>query len=291
MTPAFSTTFEAIGTKWQIDILEPIEKERSDALLLRIKERIAEFDKNYSRFRSDSLVTEMSRRAGKYELPSDARSMMALYRELYELTDGAMTPLVGQLISDAGYDAEYSLVPKELSQVPAWNEVLVWNENTLTLKKPALLDFGAIGKGYLIDIVAGLIRTEGIQSFSVDAGGNIVYEDPFDVPLTVGLENPEDSEEVIGTVKISNQSICGSSGNRRTWSTFHHIMNPRTLSSPQHIAALWVIAETTMLADGLSTALFFAEPDKLAERYEFEYLIVYSDFSSIQSPGFRAHLF
>ena len=67
MTPAFSTTFEAIGTKWQIDILEPIEKERSDALLLRIKERIAEFDKNYSRFRSDSLVTEMSRRAGKYE--------------------------------------------------------------------------------------------------------------------------------------------------------------------------------------------------------------------------------
>lgn len=291
MTPAFSTTFEAIGTKWQIDILEPIEKERSDALLLRIKERIAEFDKNYSRFRSDSLVTEMSCIAGKYELPSDARPMMALYRELYELTDGAMTPLVGQLISDAGYDAEYSLVPKELSQVPAWNEVLVWNENTLTLKKPALLDFGAIGKGYLIDIVAGLIRADGVQSFSVDAGGDIVYEDPFDVPLTVGLENPEDSEEVIGTVKISNQSICGSSGNRRAWGTFHHIMNPHTLSSPQHIAALWVIAETTMLADGLSTALFFAEPDKLAQRYEFEYLIVYSDFSSIQSPGFRAHLF
>ena len=101
--------FKAIGTTWKIDIYEKF----SDEILSHIMARIELFDKAYSRFREDSLVTEISKSAGNFTLPDDAKLMMDLYRDLYVRTDGLVTPLIGQLISDAGYDAKYSLKAKE----------------------------------------------------------------------------------------------------------------------------------------------------------------------------------
>lgn len=299
MTAAYTQTFEAIGTRWHIDVFDPISAALWDETLRSIHEKIAKFDKNYSRFRSDSFVSEVARSAGSYPLPSDLFPMLSLYDQLYKLTGGAMTPLVGQVLSDAGYDAHYSLVSKPLVSPPLWDDVIEYDEKDLTIKRPALLDFGAVGKGYLVDIVAGILRRAGVTSFTVNAGGDIVYEDnrladPLTkngYPLLVGLENPNDPNEVIGVAEIQNQSICGSSGNRRAWGEYHHIIDPRSLASPRHILALWTIAETTMLADALSTALFFTDADTLRTRYSFEYLILFPDYSIARSPGFVADLF
>ncbi len=101
--------FEAIGTKWTIDIRTPLLQNEADLLFEKILTRIDEFDKNYSRFRSDSLVTEMSRVTGHYRLPNDAKKMLDLYEKLYSLTKGLMTPLIGKSLEEAGYDANYSL--------------------------------------------------------------------------------------------------------------------------------------------------------------------------------------
>src|ERR1035437_6663987 len=111
--------FEGIGTKWQIDIEKELSKEKEAEILSLIKNRIDMFDKNYSRFRDDSLVTKMSKEGGTFLLPEDAKKMLILYYDLYKITDGFFTPLVGNLLSEAGYDAKYSLQPKQkLNVVP-----------------------------------------------------------------------------------------------------------------------------------------------------------------------------
>ena len=282
--------FEAIGTRWRIDIDEPLSDGAREDLRRRILDRIAAFDKDYSRFRQDSLVAEMARRAGTYDLPADAEPMITLYKHLYDLTKGAMTPLVGQLLSDAGYDAAYTLKPGELKTPPRWEDVLDYAFPKLTLKRPALLDFGAIGKGYLIDIVGGLLREAGLRSYCVDAGGDILYREPDGKPLRVGLEDPSDPGKVIGVAEIADRSICGSAGNRRKWDRFHHIMDPHTLSSPRHISAVWTVASTTIKADALATALFFVRPDALLRYYDFEYVIFFPDRTASVSPGFPGEL-
>lgn len=282
-----SHVFEAIGTRWQIDA-----GELSPFLISKIQDRIEEFDKNYSRFRQDSLISEMARKSGVYQLPLDAEPMLAVYRELYDLTDGRMTPLVGQMLVDAGYDSAYTLIQTApLKAPPKWGDVIEIGEKTITLREPALLDFGALGKGYLIDIVAQVLREEGIATFSIDAGGDIIQEDVNGISLRVGLEKPDNDGEVIGVIDLLNQSICGSAGNRRAWGKFHHIMDPRTLSSPRHIKALWVTAKTTLLADGISTALFFVEPEVLKGKYDFEYMILLPDNSFKKSEGFKGEIF
>ena len=283
--------FSAIGTSWDIHIPGG-PSAQVDAAIAAAKERIAQFDTSYSRFRDDSLVTEMSRAAGTYELPADAEPMFALYEKLYRITRGKVTPLIGQVISDAGYDASYSLEPKPvIASARAWEDVMRRSGRTLTLLEPALLDLGALGKGYLIDIVGAVLTDHGIHSFTINAGGDILYRSAAGEKLRIGLEDPADPARAIGVAEIASGGICGSAGNRRAWKGFHHIIDPHTVTSPVHIKALWVSAETTLLADGLATALFFAEPEALEAHFRFGYAILYADGTGRISPSFPGTFF
>ena len=288
---AVSFVFDAIGTSWKIDIEDPLSAEDSLTLKKIIQDRIEIFDKDYSRFRADSLVTQMSQQAGEYRLPDDAERIMDIYKKMYDLTGGMMTPLIGSLMVEAGYDAKYSLRPKELHHPAKWEDVLEYNFPNIFLKQPALLDFGAAGKGYAIDIMADILRSKNIQSFCVDAGQDILYFSKKNKPMRVGLENPNDFTQVIAVADICDQSICGSSGSRRKWANFHHIMHPFALESVKNILATWAIAPTALVADALATALFFVPGAFLQTEYDFEYIVLYSDFSIEKSIGFRGEIF
>ena len=283
--------FDAIGTHWKIILPEEISDSDESDILKLIQDRIVIYDKNYSRFRNDSLVAEMSRSAGEYLLPDDARRLFDVYETVYRLTNGFVTPLIGNLLSDAGYDAQYSLEPKPFHVPLTWNEAMEYTFPRLTIKQPVLIDLGAAGKGYLVDIVGELLRAKGITSFTINAGGDIVHEDGSGKLIRVGLEHPGDPTSVIGVAMIGNESICGSAGNRRAWKQFHHILDPFKLESPKHIAAVWVIAESGRIADILTTCLFFVEPEVIQSEFVFEYLIVYADYSIKKSEGFKAELF
>ncbi len=284
--------FEAIGTYWQIDIKKELSSKEEAFLLDKIKNRIADFDKTYSRFREDSLVFKMSKDGGSYNMPSDADLIIQTYKKVYDVTLGKVTPLIGETLIDSGYDHKYSLIPKErLSKPLLWDEVIEWNNPILTIKIPKMLDFGAGGKGYLVDIVSNIIEDEGVVDYCVDAGGDIRQKSSVSESLKVGLEHPEDFNMVIGTVDILNQSLCGSSGNRRKWGEFNHIIDPDKLSSPKDILAIWTIAENTLLADILATALSFVSGELLKKEFNFEYLVFFSNHTVEKSSGFNAELF
>lgn len=283
--------FEAIGTTWTINITSPLAQQKKESILGKIKKRIEQFDKTYSRFRKDSLVTKISTKKGTYKMPPDAKELFSLYKNLYEATEHALTPLIGQTMTESGYDANYSLTPTPLTKLPKWEDAIGYHYPNLSVKKPILLDFGAAGKGYLVDIIAELIKRNGITDFYINAGGDILHSDPANKPIRVGLEHPTDLNKIIGVASITNQSICASAGNRRDWGKFHHIINPHTLSSPRSALSSWVIADSAILADGLATSLFFTSGKKLQTKFSFEYLILQNDFTCDASSNFPVKLY
>ncbi len=265
---------------------------QSEALRRVILERLSKFEATYSRFRPDSTVTTMATKAGDYALPADATALFALYRKLYDVTEGAVTPLIGDSLSAAGYDANYSFTrdsTKPLPQPLAWDEALSFTPPTLTIKKPTMLDFGAAGKGYAADLVANVLYESEIDDFCVDASGDFVIDSAK--PTSIGLEHPARPGYVIGTARITHGSLCGSAGNRRAWGDYHHILDPHSLASPHDISAVWAYAKSGLYADGLATALFFTPPQTLHQVFEFEYVIVRQDMSAEISPGFPGELF
>jgi thiamine biosynthesis lipoprotein len=286
-----SLTFEAIGTAWSIDFYTEISSEKLEILEKKIFDRIEIFDKTYSRFRPDSIVSKIAREKGTYVLPKDAAPLLDLYKQLYSITDGAVTPLIGNVLSQAGYDANYSMQAHTLHKPKRWEEIISFDSPKLTIKEPTILDFGAAGKGYLVDIIGALLEEHGIDSYCVDASGDMLFKHRENKKLKVGLEHPEDPTQAIGIVDLSKGSICGSAGNRRKWGDFNHIINPHTLESSKEIRAVWVIAPTTMLADALTTCLFFVPVQTIQKHFSFEYVIIKDDYTYEVSKDFPGELF
>lgn len=284
-------SFEAIGTQWSIDVQQEVSSRMWETLKRLIADRIELFDKTYSRFRPDSLVTQMSRTSGSYTLPEDAKSFLAFYHQLYKITEGAVTPLIGNVLSDAGYDADYSLKSQKLRKPESWESVLSYTYPELTVKKPVILDFGAAGKGYLVDIIGNILEDNHITEYLIDGSGDILYKSTGNDAIRIGLEHPENPKQAIGVATLTNGSLCGSAGNRRKWGDFHHILDPRSLKSPKHTLAVWVTAKTAMLADGLTTCLFFTRAEILAKYFDFEYCLIREDYSLEKSKGFPGEFF
>jgi thiamine biosynthesis lipoprotein len=277
--------FDAIGTSWEIT-------SRDDFDIAPIQAEIADYDNYFSRFIPTSFISTLAKKKGIFEVREDLTTLLLMYLPLYHLTGGLFTPLIGQQLVEAGYDSNYSLKEKELHDIPALTDVIeVLDSTHIEVKQPVLLDIGAIGKGYLIDKVASMLKNGGQKEFLVDAGGDIIVHSESGVAKVIGLEHPDDSTMVLGTVPVCNQAICGSAGNRRKWGRFHHIINPKTHTSPEHILAVWVVANNTAIADGLSTALFFVKPEVLAKQYRFDYVIVYADGTFSSSSTFSGELF
>jgi len=281
--------FEGLGTKWHIDLYSPLSAHKWEYLQTVIKKRVELFEKTYTRFWPDSYINLTLFQLGTHILPLDADPLFSLHQKLYTITDGAFTPLIGQVLIDVGYNAEYTLKGKPLHKPPRWDDVIDYHHPTITIKKQAAFDFGACGKGYLIDMVSDIIREHGVSAFCIDAGGDIRYESSE--PLRVGLENPNNLVQAIGVATITNTSLCASSGSRRKCGKYHHIINPHTLTSPDNIIATWVTAKNTILADALATCLFLVKPSVLLPFFPFEYLVLFADSSFEKSPAFPAELF
>lgn len=258
---ARSWAFEAIGTRWQVDAeagLTPELRHEIDALIDR-------FDRTWSRFRDDSLVTRMSREPGRYEPDDDGRAMLACYAALVAATDGALTPLVGRALEHLGYDAHYSLRrrPGPVT-VPRWREAVTWDGTTLTVHEPVMLDVGAVGKGRLVDRLADLLEEAGHREYTIDAGGDLRHRG--ERPIHVALEDPADTTRAIGIVQLRDGALCASGTNRRAWGPgLHHILDGRTGRPVTHVVATWACAPTAMAADAAASALFFLPPHRVPE--------------------------
>jgi thiamine biosynthesis lipoprotein len=283
-------TFDAIGTGWRIDTPEPVP----EATRAAIAERVARFDRDWSRFRDDSLVTRISREPGRHLMPDDAPELLALYRELYLATGGRVSPLVGRALEALGYDAQYRLTPAaEPAAIPSWDDAITWDGSHLTTATPLLLDVGAAGKGYLVDLVSGLLAEHGIPKHVVDAGGDLITRG---VPLRVALEHPLDPSRAIGVVELSGRpadaALCASATNRRVWGDgLHHVLDAVTGEPTSQVIATWAIASTARWADGAATALFFDTTPNFFDLHNVVTLRVFANGRVERSPSFSGELF
>ncbi|MDQ1102936.1 hypothetical protein QE405_000220 [Nocardioides zeae] len=166
--------FEAIGTRWRLTTEAPL----TDAVRRAVALRIDAFDRAWSRFRAGSVVDAVRATAGRHRMPDDAGPLLALYDRLHTATAGALSPAVGDGLEHLGYDAGYTLTARP-GHRPAvdWGAV-GWDAPYLETAKPFVLDVGAAGKGYLVDLVTDVVlgfaehRTGGV---TVDASGDLVH--------------------------------------------------------------------------------------------------------------------
>lgn len=277
--------FEAIGTHWRIDTREPLPA----SVVAAVHERVERFDRDWSRFRTDSRVAALAT-PGRHRLADDAAPLLAFYRELYAATAGRVTPLVGRTLEALGYDAAYRLrVAADIPAVPAWEDAIAWDGEFLDVVRPVVLDVGAAGKGYLVDLVSELLMDAGIPQHIVDASGDLRTRN---VPMTIALEHPLDPRRAVGVARLPDGAFCASATTRRAWGDgLHHVLDPATGLPARGVIATWVLAPTALVADGIATALFFDPDPEFVAREATAFARMFDDGTVDASADFPGELF
>lgn len=290
-------SFEAIGTKWiiAIEISNSID---IDFLKNNIIHIVHEFDKQYSRFRADSILYSLKNKLGKFKVGSEFVKILKFYKEFHDVTFGAFSPFSGIVLDSIGYDKDYSFKIDNCSNklnIPSFNEAIKFiDSETIFLLKKISLDFGAIGKGFLVDKIYSFLLNLGINYFFINAGGDIrFYSKLNDETLSVGLENPLKSDEIVGIYPLkSTQSICGSSILKRSWMNKNHIIDFESFNSVSgDVIASFVVADSACIADALATIFLLPKFNYYKLDYKFESLLIFKDLSCRYTDGFKEHLF
>lgn len=284
-------SFSSMGTEWEITIWDTIAIKKLRELEKKIISSAKEFDQTYSRFIKTSLVKKIEHETGVVTVPKDFTRMLFIYKTLYHDSNSIINPLIGQTISDLGYDDSYSLVKKaKVRKTPIFIEAIeILDDNHIKKNIPCLFDLGAIGKGYFVDLVSTFLYTSKLRHFLINGSGDIYYQG--ETVITAGLEHPDDPKKIIGSIDITTGALCASATNRRKWKGIDHIINPISISQKSDIIATWVYSDSCTISDGIATALFFSPPENFLEDFKFEYLILNKDYKVKKSNGFNAKLY
>jgi thiamine biosynthesis lipoprotein len=185
-------------------------------------------------------------------------------------TAGLFDPTVGQMLEAHGFDLNYRTGERTPSQTKAggrasYRDVLVNPaRRSVLLRKPLLLDLGAVAKGLAVDLAACELAP--FASFCIDAGGDLLArgQNGRGEPWKIGVRDPRVPDALAYLLTVSGQAVCTSGDyERRTASgDEHHLIDPRTGRSGQALTSATVIAPTALAADGLATAAFLLGPKR-----------------------------
>lgn len=302
----------ALGTGMVISTPRPVNAEARD----RMATFIATYERTLSRFRTDSLVAEIGRaeHGGGFDFPDWAEPLFGLYDALFEATSGAIDPCIGEDLIRLGYDASLSFTvdPGSAEHLgalrgrPTWGGDVERHGTTLITRRPINLDFGACGKGHLVDLLAAPLAADSAE-FVIDTGGDLLIRSAE--PIAIALEDPDDATRAVGVAHIAGGAFCASAPSRRHWEVavnerthlkIHHLLNAIDGLPVQQTEATWVYVpgptdgqavgtpagHPTALADGLATALFTTGPEALSRTFPFACATLDTDRHATISSGF-----
>lgn len=251
-----------------------------------------------SRFDSESELMQLVRHVGTPVHASDllfeaARFALAVAEE----TDGAFDPTIGKTMEARGFNRRYATgavvdTPITPPADVSWRDVECDVETrTILLKRPLVLDLGAVAKGLAIDIAARELLP--FRDFAIDAGGDLYLggRNPDGDPWAIGIRHPRKDGQVIDVLRVSDAAVCTSGDYEKRAphdADGHHILDPRTGASAGQVASATVVAPTAMLADAVATAAFVLGPVEgleLCESLGLEALVFDANLAKHETGG------
>ncbi|WP_437187046.1 FAD:protein FMN transferase [Planctomicrobium sp. SH668] len=223
-------------------------------------------------YRDSSETSQLNRSAAKSAQPvSEALfKLLKMCEELWKSTEGAFDPATGSLIQlwrsarQSGRIPEQSEIDSALALSGFQHVVIDDVAQTVRFDTDGvLLDFGAIGKGYAVDLAARHLLSEDVVDYIVHGGHSSLYargnhggHDGW----PIGIKNPLLIEKSYATVLLRDQGMATSGSNvqffRHNGRRFGHILSPFHGWPEQELLSVTVLAPNAGMADALSTAFY-----------------------------------
>jgi thiamine biosynthesis lipoprotein len=231
----------------------------------------ADIERCCSRFDSTSEVWQLAGQPGEPIVVSPLLfDMLHFALAVAEASEGAFDPAIGAQLEARGFNRNYRTGQPVVSGIAVTDPVsyrdivLDAERRTVTLRRPLLLELGAVAKGLAIDLAARELAP--YANFAIDAGGDLLLagHNASGEPWSVGIQHPRDSAALLATLRVSDRAVCTSGDYLRhqpDQPDVHHLLDPRAGATATAAISATVIAPTAMAADALSTAAFVLGSD------------------------------
>ena len=239
-----------------------------EALIQACFDKCREYELIFSRTDPDSELYALNR-AGSMEVSEELLSVIETALEYCEYSGGAFDITMGAVSDLYAFSSERPRVPEEGALAEAlchvgYEKILVEGSRVTLTDPEAVIDLGAVAKGYIADRLAEFLAQQGQESAVIDLGGNIrcVGSRPEGSGFRIGIQFPFKSRsETIGIVEVRGSSVVTSGVYERSFEAdgvfYHHILDPDTgLPVQNDLAAVSILSPLSVDGDALSTVCF-----------------------------------
>ena len=259
---------EAQGTYYSILYYDSLQRN----LQPQIDSLLDDFDLTASLWVDSSLLRRLNA-----NLTDTLNPLLAdlLQQSLYinRYTDGAFDCRIGRLVQAWGFsfrqreELDGSTLDSLLHAARATVAVDTVDGALLLRKENAAteLDFNAIAQGYASDLLAQYLESQGISSYIVNIGGEVISHGakPDGRPWVAGIEQPSEdrySSPIVHTrIALHDQSVVTSGSYRKYYekdgARYSHTIDPATGRPVGHtLLSTSVVEKECWLADAMATA-------------------------------------
>lgn len=181
--------------------------------------------------------------------------------EYYGVTDALFNIASGNLtLVWKNFIDSCDSIPNELNVNVNINDIVLDN-NVYSKYNSVKLDLGGIAKGYVTELVGNYLEDNGINSYIINAGGNVKVGKAYNKEhYLVGITDPDNTSTIFTKVNINNMSVVTSGDYQRycelDGKVYSHIVNPVTKYPSNYMKSVTVISDDSALADVYSTYLY-----------------------------------
>jgi thiamine biosynthesis lipoprotein len=259
-----------MGNRFEFCVVDSDEEFAQNSLQKAVDE-VSRIENLFTTFKQNSQTNLINKNAGTKPVKVDNEVFDLISRsiKISELTQGAFDITYGGLDKSLwNFDTSMKRLPTKSTAMKMVGKIdyrkveLNPALETVFLKESGMrIGFGGIGKGYAADMAKRLLIDLGVKSGFVNASGDLVTwgRQSDGTSWTIGLSNPDNQNDTIGTLNINDMAIS-TSGDYEKYviidgKRYSHTINPKTGLPVHGIKSVSVISTNAELADAMTTPI------------------------------------
>jgi len=262
-----------MGTQAKVEF-ELNDSKQADILVGKVVEEMNRIDRLMSPFKSDSELSKLNQQASKHPVVISTELFELLEKSEYysQLTQGAFDisfSSVGYLYDFRKHQRPDSQQIKTLTpQINHQGIRLNKAEKSVKFNSDKIkIDLGGIAKGHAVDRCIEILQKHGVKNAFINSGGDSrVIGKKNDRLWYIGIRHPRDEGRLIVNLPLEQVAISTSGDYERFFIEdgirYHHIIDPKTGDSVRNSQSVTILANTSTMADALSTSIFVLGSEK-----------------------------
>lgn len=246
-----------------------------------------QINKSMSTYLPQSDITKINRGDSTIIVDSHFKKVFTKATEVWKKTDGYFDPTVGAWVNAYGFGPEkksdhmHYINRDSLLEITGWSKIQLTKKGKIFKENTSIyIDFNALAKGYMVDVLGDYLVELGSVNHLVEIGGELVARgrSPKSGEFwKVAIDDPNQQSErsFISTHDLRNQALATSGNYRKyridslTGEKYVHSIDPR-IGKPvlSNILSASVKAPDCITADAWATALMVMPLEKAKKLIE-----------------------